>query len=118
MGKKWKIVYYKTEQGTSPVFDFIGALELKARTKVANALDLLKEYGTKIGLPHAKKLSGSRLWELRILGSDSIKIFFFVFSFESRGAEESFYQQLPHKKFLYCHFLVFLTPKAGNLIAS
>lgn len=76
MDQKWKIVYYETEQGASPVFDFIGALELKARTKVANALDLLKEYGTKIGLPHAKKLSGSQLWELRILGSDSIRIFY------------------------------------------
>lgn len=76
MNHKWKIVYYETEQGTSPVFDFIGSLELKARTKVADTLDLLIEFGTKIGLPHAKKLIGSQLWELRILGSDSIRIFY------------------------------------------
>lgn len=76
MDSKWKLVYYETVQGASPVFDFIGSLELKARTKVANTLDLLKEYGTKIGLTHAKKLTGSELWELRILGSDSIRIFY------------------------------------------
>ena len=76
MAPKWKIDYYETEQGASPVFDFIGSLEFKARTKVANTLDLLKEYGIKIGMPYAKKLAGSELWELRILGSDSIRIFY------------------------------------------
>ncbi len=76
MDAKWKLVYYETVQGTSPVFDFIGSLELKARTKVANTLDLLKEYGTKVGFTNAKKLTGSELWELRVLGSDSIRIFY------------------------------------------
>ena len=76
MGKKWKIEYYETEQRKSPVFEFISSLELKAKIKVADTLDLLKEFGTKIGLPHAKKLKGSELWELRILGSDSIRIFY------------------------------------------
>jgi len=76
MDNKWKIIYFETGQGKSPVFDFIGSLELKARLKVANTLDLLKEFGTKIGLPHSKKLANSQLWELRILGSDSIRIFY------------------------------------------
>lgn len=76
MDTKWKLVYYETERGKSPVFDFVGSLELKARTKVADTLDLLKEFGTKIGMPYAKKLAGSELWELRILGGDSIRIFY------------------------------------------
>ena len=76
MDQKWKIVYWETEKGAFPVFDFIDSLELKAKTKVADTLDLLKEFGTKIGLPHAKKLAGSQLWELRILGSNSIRIFY------------------------------------------
>lgn len=76
MEEKWKISYYETEQRASPVFDFINGLELKARTKVANTLDLLKEFGTRLGLPHAKKITGTELWELRILGSDSIRIFY------------------------------------------
>src|SRR3989344_50589 len=76
MDSKWKLVYYETVQGASPVFNFIGSLELKTRLKVADTLDLLKEFGTRIGLPYAKKLTGSELWELRILGSDSIRIFY------------------------------------------
>ena len=76
MNPTWQIVYYETELGVSPVFDFIDSLELKTRLKVADTLDLLKEFGTKIGLPHAKKLSGSELWELKILGGDSIRIFY------------------------------------------
>ena len=76
MDAKWKLVYYETEQGKSPVFNFVNSLELKVRTKVADTLDLLKEFGTKIGMPYAKKLAGSELWELRILGSDSIRIFY------------------------------------------
>lgn len=78
MDQKWKIVYYETSQGKSPVFDFIGGLELKARTKISNTLDLLKEFGTKLGSPHAKKLTGTELWELKAIGSDSIRILYIV----------------------------------------
>jgi len=74
--KKWKIIYYETEKGDSPVFKFINGLELNTRTKVSNTLDLLKEFGTKLGLPHSKKLTGTQLWELRILGGNSIRILY------------------------------------------
>lgn len=76
MDQKWKILYYETAQGKSPVFDFIGGLDLRARTKVSNTLDLLKEFGTQLGYPHSKKLAGTELWELRIIGSDSIRILY------------------------------------------
>src|SRR3989344_3295129 len=76
MDKKWKIIYYETEKGDSPVFKFINGLELNTRTKVSNTLDLLKEFGTKLGLPHSKKLTGTQLWELRILGGNSIRILY------------------------------------------
>lgn len=72
----WKIIYYETKQGISPAFDFINNLELRAKTKVANTLDLLTEFGTRLGLPHAKKLAGTEIWELRVLGSDSIRILY------------------------------------------
>lgn len=76
MDEKWKIIYYETPQGKSPIFDFIQNLELKARTKVYNVVNLLQEFGTRVGLPHAKRLAGTELWELRILGGDSIRIFY------------------------------------------
>lgn len=76
MDQKWKIVYYKTLQGTDPVYDFINSLEGKVKSKVINKIDLLEEFGIKLGLPHAKKLRGTPLWELTIIGSDNIRIFY------------------------------------------
>ena len=76
MDQGWKIIYYKNTQGRFPVFDFIENLDEKAKAKISNTLDLLKEFGIRLGLPHVKKVTGTVLWELRILGSDSIRIFY------------------------------------------
>jgi len=76
MEEKWKILLYKTLQGETPVNEFILSLELKIQSKVYNAIHLLKTFGVTVGSPHIKKLSGTELWELRILGSDSIRIFY------------------------------------------
>lgn len=72
----WKIQLYETLSGDSPVKDFIDSLEGKAQTKVYNTIELLKEFGIKLNTPHVKKLTGTNLWELRILGEDSIRIFY------------------------------------------
>lgn len=72
----WHIEYYESHYGDKPVEDFIGSLEEKAQAKVTRTLELLEEFGIRIGLPHAKKLGGTSLWELRILGSDSLRIFY------------------------------------------
>lgn len=76
MEEKWKIMLYKTPQGDAPVKEFIDSLELKAQSKVRNTINLLRDFGTKLGSPHIKKLTGTQLWELRILGSDSIRILY------------------------------------------
>lgn len=76
MEEQWKVLLYSTPQGDKPVNEFIRSLELKAQTKVYNALEFLKSYGISVGPPHIKKLTGTNLWELRILGSDSIRILY------------------------------------------
>ena len=77
MSDSWDIVYYQTPQSkVFPVYDFINSLDLKAKSKVINTINLLESYGTRLRLPHAKKLTGTDLWELRILGSDSIRILY------------------------------------------
>lgn len=76
MEEHWKILLYKTPQGDSPVKVFIDSLELKAQSKVRNTINLLRDFGTKLGPPHIKKLAGTELWELRILGADSIRILY------------------------------------------
>lgn len=76
MDRKWGIIYYEIPQGNSPVFEFIQNLDPKIKSKVIGVMDLLKELGTLVGSPHSKKVTGTPLWELRILGSDNIRIFY------------------------------------------
>ncbi|MBI4157442.1 type II toxin-antitoxin system RelE/ParE family toxin [Candidatus Woesebacteria bacterium] len=74
--EKWKIVYYESTNGSFPIYEFINGLEARAKSKVINTLDYLEIYGTRLGLPHVKKVTRTDLWELRILGSDNIRIFY------------------------------------------
>lgn len=72
----WEIDYYESPAGNKPVEEFINLLEEKAQNKIVRALELLEEFGIRLEHPHVKKLTGTSLWELRILGSDSIRIFY------------------------------------------
>lgn len=72
----WTVKFYVTVTGNSPVTDFIDGLDDTAQSKVINTIRLLKEYNVRLGGSHAKKLTGTDLWELRILGSDSIRVFY------------------------------------------
>lgn len=76
MEDKWQILLYRTPQGDLPVKEFVDSLEIKAQSKVRDTISLLQEFGTNLGLPHFKKLTGTKLWEMRILGSDSIRILY------------------------------------------
>lgn len=72
----WEIVYFENDRGDSPIFSFVNGLSPIDQAKVANTLDLLAEYGTRLGSPHVKKLQGTKLWELRILGKNNIRILY------------------------------------------
>lgn len=73
----WSILYYQsTQQISSPVYEFINSLDADAKSKVINSVNLLEGYGIRLGPPHVKKVTGADLWELRILGSDNIRIFY------------------------------------------
>ena len=76
MDERWRIKYYITLNGHSPVEEFILKLNVKAQTKLSIVFGLLKEFGINLGMPHAKKVIGTPLWELRILGEDSIRILY------------------------------------------
>ncbi|MBI3290011.1 type II toxin-antitoxin system RelE/ParE family toxin [Candidatus Microgenomates bacterium] len=76
MDEQWKILLYRTRQGDSPVREFINSLELRAQVKVYDAITLLRNFGIKLGSPHVKKVTGTEIWELRILGADNIRVFY------------------------------------------
>ena len=76
MDQKWEIVYYETLQGKSPILEFTQDLDIKAQNKIVETLEQLEEFGTLLGHPHSRKVTGTPLWELRILGGDNIRIFY------------------------------------------
>jgi phage-related protein len=80
MGRKWTIILYESTHGEKPVETFITTLDEKTQNKIARTFDHLEEFGIHLGPPHLKKLTGTSLWELRILGSDSIRIFYITLS--------------------------------------
>ena len=76
MDGKWKVKVYETLSGDKPIEQFIRSLDEKTQLKIAITLDFLEEFGLAGAYPHIKKLTGTSLWELRILGNDSIRIFY------------------------------------------
>lgn len=72
------LVYYEDRHGRSEVKDFIRALSELPKDKVIRAISPLVEFGLGSHLLNTKKLVGTPLWEVRVLGKDSIRIFFAV----------------------------------------
>lgn len=49
---------------------------LKAKVKALRIFSNIEEYGLTSVIPHVKKLTGTPLWEIRILGEDSVRILY------------------------------------------
>ena len=76
MDNKWEVELYENAKGEKPVEKFFESLSIKANLKVERALELLETFGIEGGYPHVKKVICTNLWEYRILGTDSIRIFY------------------------------------------
>ncbi len=72
---KWKVIYYISSSGANPVKQFLDD-NLKAKVKALRIFSNIVEYGLLSVIPHIKKLTGTPLWEIRILGADSIRILY------------------------------------------
>jgi phage-related protein len=73
---RWKIDYYRTPSGREPVQELIEDLPEIPRSRVYNTIELLAEFGPILKMPHAKKVTGTLLWELRVLGEASLRFFY------------------------------------------
>ena len=91
--QKWKIIYYQSQSGDYPVAEFIDGLDKKAKAKIINTFTLLEDFGIKLGSPRAEKLKGTDLWELRILGSDNIRIFYIAITGKTFLLLHGFYKK-------------------------
>ena len=74
----WEIEYYAATNGQIPVKEFVEALNVKERAKVARTIDLLEEFGINLGMPYAEHVEGE-LWELRArLSNNRYRIIYFL----------------------------------------
>lgn len=71
-----KVQYYVGSRGENPVKTFIESLSKQQKAKIFRIVLTIEEYGLLAILPHTKKLSGTPLWEIRILGKDNIRILY------------------------------------------
>lgn len=61
-----------------PAVEFLRTVEVKLRAKAARAIELLREFGPVLSMPHARQLSGYPVSELRVKqGTDILRLFYF-----------------------------------------
>jgi phage-related protein len=65
MEKEWKVILYKSEEGISPVEDFINSLSKKDYERMINAIEYLKDVGIGLRRPQGDYLKDG-IYELRI----------------------------------------------------
>ena len=72
---EWKVIFFESRRGKKPVETFFYKQQLKAQAKMLHLFELLKAYGSRLGMPHAKQL-GLGIYELRIRGNEELRIFY------------------------------------------
>jgi len=70
----YKVRLYKQSNNDSPITDFINKLNTSAKKKIFHQIKYLELFGLSKENSHLKKLTNTPLWEIRILGNDSIRI--------------------------------------------
>ena len=73
-------IEYYTHNNKCPILDFLKSIPKKDAAKILKEIELLEEFGLALGMPHIKKMAGSKnLWELRIKQStNNYRIFYFT----------------------------------------
>lgn len=72
------VIYYITAQGENPVSDLLDSLSQKQQAKILRIMQYITKYGMSSILPHTKKLTGTPLWEIRILGKDNLRVLYVI----------------------------------------
>jgi len=83
--EKWRIIFYETPAGNSPVKDFIRGLSAEKKAATIEEIDLLEEFGIELGMPHARPLSDG-IWELRARAADGLTRILYFSSSKERHA--------------------------------
>jgi phage-related protein len=72
---EWAINLFQTKRGEFPVKDFIEKQDFSIKIKIERYITLLKISGPFLKPPFMKKIQ-NKLYELRIVGKEQIRIFY------------------------------------------
>ena len=73
-----QVVYFRYKNKENPIRQFIDSLPIKQKAKIFRILLYIEKYGLSSILPHIRKITGTPLWEIRILGKNNIRIIYVV----------------------------------------
>lgn len=71
----YTVLLYESRGGQKPVEEFINSLQSMTVAKLIRQIDLLEEFGPRLGMPNAKPLGGG-LYELRVRGRQEVRILY------------------------------------------
>lgn len=71
----WRVVFFESRRGEKPVEKFFYRQQLSAQAKMLHLFEVLRIYGSQLGMPHAKQL-GLGIYELRVRGKEEIRILY------------------------------------------
>jgi len=75
--QKFNIDFYKKNDGSCPVIEFLNGLDVKMRAKIMRMLKLLEQNGSDLREPYSKFLKDG-IFELRIKqGTDIVRVLYF-----------------------------------------
>jgi len=80
MEKEWKIILYQTEEGISPIDDFLNLLSAADREKMTKWIEYLASVGPELRRPQGDYLRDD-IYELRITlrGENTRTLYFFCY---------------------------------------
>ncbi len=73
--KTWKVKFFQTARGESPIEDFIKDQDERTYARILHLILLLKNNGPFLKPPYVKKLQ-SGLYELRTTGKIAVRVFY------------------------------------------
>ncbi len=84
---------------TEDVVEFIDSLPIKAQAKIERSIQLLREFGNMLSLPHSKQLTDSKkLKELRVvLGTNIYRLFYFHLEKKTYVITSGYVKKSPRK---------------------
>lgn len=68
-----KVEYFISLNGDNPIDQFLNSLLQSQQAKLLSIFETFRKYGLSSIIPHVKKLAGTPLWEIRVLGRDNIR---------------------------------------------